>query len=281
MSVKKWTALVAGCVLAGMVATVFVRAAVQTIAGLAVANGTVWTNLKDASFGDGATNGVAMFAPMLWNGTSFVRALGDATNGIKVNVVAGTITANIPANASVNLSQVAGTTTAVGNGVSGAGNIRANLASDNTAIANWGQGATGSGVPSGAVYIGGDASGNLTGQVICDKFLPINNFSTSGSTQEVAASGSTKVYICGFTVNSASTTAVTAKLVYGTGVNCATSPSDLSVAVPLQAATSSAPVGQNVAPPSNVVWSTPASQAVCINLSAAQAVDAQFWYTQF
>ena|GEM_PF-5753045 len=180
-----------------------------------------------------------------------------------------------------NLQKMNGVTVLMGNGTSGTGSQRVNLASDNTAIANWGQGATGSAVPSGAVYLAGNGSGNLTGQVVCDKNVILNAFSTSGSTQEVAASGSTKVYICGFTVNSSSTTAVTAKLVYGTGTNCATSPSDLSVAVPLQAVASSAPVGQNVVAPSNVVWATPASQAVCINLSAAQAVDAQFWYTQF
>lgn len=140
---------------------------------------------------------------------------------------------------------------------------------------------TGAAVPSKAAYVGGNGSGNLTGQVMCDKNFIVNAFSTSGSTQEVAASGSTKIYVCGFAVNSAATTAVTFKLVYGTGTNCATSPADLSIAVPLQAVASTAPVGQNVSPPSNVVWSTTASQALCVNLSAAQAVNAQVWYTQF
>lgn len=84
----------------------------------------------------------------------------------------------LPANQSVNVSQVGGNNTLTNNGVSGSGSQRINLASDNTAIANWGQGATGSAVPSGAQYLGGLAKtalptagsdGNLTGAMV-DKF---------------------------------------------------------------------------------------------------------------
>jgi len=159
------------------------------------------------------------------------------------------------------------------------------IATNNPAIANWGQGATGSAVPSGAVYAGGNGSGNLTGQIMCDSTVIKNNFSTSGSTQIVATPGPGKnTYICGFTVNGASTTANTVKLVYGTHTttDCDTGANDLSVAVPIQAPTSIAPAGQNVSPPSNVVWKTGATNnQVCVNLSAAQAVNLQVWYTSF
>jgi hypothetical protein len=75
----------------------------------------------------------------------------------------------------VSLAQIGANTVASGNGTSGTGNQRVNLASDNTAIANWGQGATGSAVPSGSVYHGGVAqssepskatTGNLTGEFL-------------------------------------------------------------------------------------------------------------------
>ena len=72
-----------------------------------------------------------------------------------VTANAGTGTFNIQANASVNVAQIAAATAATGNGTSGAGNLRVNIASDNTAIANWGLGATGSAVPTGAHYIAG------------------------------------------------------------------------------------------------------------------------------
>lgn len=198
----------------------------------------------------------------IFDGTNVQRALGSSAGRLSIDVNSAPTTA---------VSQSGTWTVQPGN----TANTTPWLTTDSASSA------TGSAVPAKASYIGGNASGNLTGQVICDKNFIVNAFSTSGSTQEVAASGSTKIYVCGFAVNSAATTAVTFKLVYGTGSNCATSPADLSVAVPLQAVTSNAPVGQNVSPPSNVVWSTTASQALCVNLSAAQAVNAQVWYTQF
>jgi hypothetical protein len=49
----------------------------------------------------------------------------------------------LPANQSVNVSQINGVTTLMGNGASGTGAQRTVNASDNSAIANWGHGATG------------------------------------------------------------------------------------------------------------------------------------------
>jgi len=173
------------------------------------------------------------------------------------------------------------TTVDTNTGNASASTIREAVATNNPAIANWGQGATGSAAPSGAVYVGGNAGGNLTGQIICPNTYVNNGLSTSGSTQAVALSSGKSIYICDFFVNSASTTAVNVKLVYGTGTNCATSPSDLSLLVPMQAPTSLSPAGQNVTPPGNTLWSTPASQAVCVNLSSANAVNVMFHWTQF
>ncbi len=77
-----------------------------------------------------------------------------------------------------NLAQMNGAALLMGNGVTGTGSQRVTVSSDNTAVANWGQGATGSAVPSGAQYNAGLAqtalptaatAGNLTGQ-LSDKF---------------------------------------------------------------------------------------------------------------
>lgn len=90
--------------------------------------------------------------------------------------VSGTVA--VSGNPAMNLAQVNGNTTLTGNGATGTGSQRVTVANDNTGIANWGQGATGSAVPSGAQYQGGLAqtalptaatAGNLTGQLF-DKF---------------------------------------------------------------------------------------------------------------
>lgn len=84
----------------------------------------------------------------------------------------------LPANQSVNIAQVNGVTVLVGNGAAGTGSLRATISNDNTAIANWGQGATAAAVPAGAEYQGvlaqtalptAATAGNLVG-TLGDKF---------------------------------------------------------------------------------------------------------------
>ena len=53
-----------------------------------------------------------------------------------------------------NLAQMNGAAILMNNGASGTGSQRINVANDNTGIANWGHGATGSAVPAGATYKG-------------------------------------------------------------------------------------------------------------------------------
>ncbi len=220
-------------------------------------SGTFWQSTQPVSLAS---------LPALVAGSAIVGKVGiDQTTPGTTNAVFAT---NFP------------TTLDTNTGNASASTIREAVATNNPAIPAWGQGATGSAVPSGAVYLGGNAGGNLTGQEICPNTYVNNGLATSGSTQAVALSSGKSIYICDFFVNSASTTAVNVKLVYGTGTNCATSPSDLSILVPMQAPTSIAPVGQNVTPPGNILWSTPVSQAVCVNLSSANAVNVMFHWDQ-
>lgn len=60
----------------------------------------------------------------------------------------------LPANQSVNVAQMNGTTTSMDAGATGVGTQRVILANNSSAIANWGQGATGTTVPTGAQYNG-------------------------------------------------------------------------------------------------------------------------------
>ena len=79
-------------------------------------------------------------------------ALIVATGTDALNV--GTVTTVTTVSTVTNLAQMNGVALLMGNGATGTGSQRVTLASDNTAIAGWGHGATGSAVPSGAQYKG-------------------------------------------------------------------------------------------------------------------------------
>lgn len=59
-----------------------------------------------------------------------------------------------PANQTMNVAQINGVTPLMGNGATGTGSPRVTLSNDNTAIANWGHGATGATAPTGATLGG-------------------------------------------------------------------------------------------------------------------------------
>lgn len=72
-----------------LLSTAFIAfpAAIQSIAGLAVAQSTTkWNNVKDMAFGDAITSGVMMVSPCLWNGTSCDRQRGTITGGALVTI---------------------------------------------------------------------------------------------------------------------------------------------------------------------------------------------------
>lgn len=121
-----------------------------------------------------------------------------------------------------NTAQVAGTAMSVNNGVSGAGTQRTNLASDNSAIANWGHGATGAAPPSGMTSLGAIASGATGGLMQdltnCDQWVDIN---TTASAQLITGVAGRKVYFCNGNIQM-NGGANTIAFVSGTGTTCAT-----------------------------------------------------------
>lgn len=187
---------------------------------------------------------------------------------------------SLAANQSVNESQINGVTPLMGNGTSGTGSQRVNVSSDNTAIANWGQGATGSTVPSGAQYHAGNGSGNLAGYLNCDNATAYDA-ATNGATQLAALTSSQKIYVCGFQISTSQTTAVHVALEYGTGANCATAPTKITPNYPIQAATSTGPIGMVVMTPGYTGLQTIASNELCIVTDAAVSVQALIWWTKF
>lgn len=118
-----------------------------------------------------------------------------------------------------------GTLSVANNGGAGAGTQRIVIANDNTGIANWGQGATGSAVPAGAQYIAGNSSGTLGAFPNCDNqaFL---NMSTATTTELIASQSSKTIRICHIRAEAGGTTTMTFKR--GTGTNCGTGTNTIS-----------------------------------------------------
>ncbi len=72
----------------------------QTVQGLSLKQfGGSTQATDDSAYGDGVTQGILSATARVWNGSSYDRLYGDATNGVWVNVKAGTIT-SAPAKAS-------------------------------------------------------------------------------------------------------------------------------------------------------------------------------------
>ncbi len=118
---------------------------------------------------------------------------------------------------------------------------------------------------------------------ICDQVQPFS-FNTSGQNQILAASGGGVTYhICALVLVSASTTAVTAQMYYGTQSTtpCDTGAATLSASVPLQAISANAPVGITIAPPNSDWKPLAANQQLCLNLSASQTVTGQVNYAKY
>ena len=133
--------------------------------------------------------------------------------------------------------------------------------------------AAGSAAPATAIYAGGNSSGNLAGLVACDSSAQIT-VSTATTTQMVALVAAKSIYVCGFVINGAGAT--TAKLVYGTGANCATGQVSLTPAFTLA-------TGSNVALGNGLgyLMKTISANALCVTNSAAVAANVLITFTQF
>lgn len=205
-------------------------------------------------------------------GVQRVTLASDSTGQVTLATGANTIGA-LTANQSVNNAQVSGTAVAVNNGTASAGVQRVAIASDNSAVAGLGVAATAGTVPTNAVYNGARTSGGLTGLIGCDSTATYSA-STSGSTQLVALTSTQIIFVCGYSITVGST-ATNVKLVYGTGTNCVTSPSDMTPAFNFAA---NGGIAENS--PFYRGLKTIASNALCINTSAGNAVQAIVYYTK-
>jgi hypothetical protein len=133
--------------------------------------------------------------------------------------------------------------------------------------------ATGATAPTSANLTGVVSSGSLTGLVACDSSAQLS-MTTATTTQVIALVAGKSIHICGFVLNGGGTS--TAKLVQGTGTNCATGPTDLTP-------TFSLINGGSVALGTGLgrLMKTNAGSALCVTNSAAIAVRILIIYTQY
>lgn len=166
----------------------------------------------------------------------------------------------------IDLNKVAGTATVTG-GVAGAVGVGGLAAAGGAASGN-------------PVYSAYRDTAGVAVPVICDKSAFVNP-TTATTTQIIALSGTTVIYVCAYQVNFVgSATANTAIFKYGTGASCATGVTSISNTMFGPTATGS---GSQFSMGSGIgyLFKTIAGQALCITTSAATTVGAMVSYAQF
>jgi hypothetical protein len=119
--------------------------------------------------------------------------------------------------------------------------------------------------------------------VACDKKVIIDA-TTLATTTLVPSVANTRVFVCGWTINTASTAAVDVSLIQGSGTACPTSQAPFSETITLQSLTTSSPVGQVVNAPDNVIDATPPGLGLCLVVGGntpSAPVFGKVWYAQF
>lgn len=150
-------------------------------------------------------------------------------------------------------------------GISDGTDVRSIRSASNVGDAN-----AGTGIPAQAQSLFNGATWDRS--IRCNNLVVIDD-SSMGLTTIIAASGSTKVYVCKFTITTAA--AVDVQLFYGTGAACVTT----STALGGLYQQVSAVAEDFIADQSPLT--TPASQAVCLSLGAGTRTTGQIQYAQF
>lgn len=243
------------------------------------ANGTAigisdGTNMKSwlaaIALADGVNgNNTGAVAPWLWNGTTYDRASGTAALGQYVQAKSGAYASgSIASGAMVDLGSQADAACGTDTGTCSAialikrGNQTATNINTNVQAA----------IPAGSNSIGvvgaDPSKGGATPASVAI------NVSTATTTQLVALSGSTKIYVTSFDVIAGGTGNIT--FVYGTGASCGTGTTSLTGAYNLTAQAGIAK-GSGV----GAVLVVPAGKALCVTTSAAVQMSGSVSYQQF
>lgn len=217
----------------------------------------------------------------------------DASGNLKVNIAAQALSkvlvtpdsVALPANQSVNEAQINGVTPLMNNGVSGTGSQRINVASDNSAIANWGHGTPGSAAPAGAVQVGGTDGTNQRVPYMdpCAyntwTYYVVN---VSANTQIVAGSASKNVYVCKMYIQPVAAAANVELVESATSGNaCATSPTGMMGGATAATGANIAINGGFALPADQRAWAKTATSGDAMCIFASAAVTGVIAYVQF
>lgn len=216
-----------------------------------VDSGTITADTESpsaAALGDSAgnpTTGVWGAFLQLFNGTTWDRARGDITNGLDVDVT------RVPTNQTIDLNRISGSALGATNPVP----VRQ---TDGTSF-----------------YDSRNIQGQNSARPIYCSESAFLNMTTATTTQLVALTASQIIYVCSYAFEAAGAT--NAKLVYGTGTNCATGTTD---ATPTWEWTAQTGINRNSGG-GNIVTKTAVSNAICASSSAAVNLKVEISYTKF
>jgi len=157
------------------------------------------------------------------------------------------------------LLSIDGVALLMGAGNTGTGSLRVTLASDNAPLT---------------------IRGANSNQAIFSTIGAFINMTTATTTQIVALSGSTVVYVTGYSAVGDGVTATTFKFVGGTGSNCGTGTHDLTSTLPFTTATQTLGISHGGTGP-GVLFHNVAGEEVCVTSSGAANFGVDVSYAQF
>lgn len=244
------------------------------------------TDTDDGSIAAAQTGAIGLSLTQFYDGTVWRRATsGSGTVGTgTLRVVIATdqtqltnkllVTPDsvaLPANQSVNVSQINGATPLMGAGNTGTGSPRVTIATDQAKVPIAYSDGT-SLLSTDVAPVGGNASTGTVQFENCDTPFKYDT-NTNGSTELIALSSSKIIRVCGLSMVNSTTSAVTVSFRYGTGTACATGATTITPAWVLPAQTSA--IVQGLVLPNSVIpyFKTIASNALCIFTSAGVSIQ--------
>lgn len=233
---------------------------------------------------DGASNtangGLTYGRNLVFNGTTWDRWLGDATNGGFVNVKTSVLPTGAGTSANQTTINTSIGTTNTNLGAPGATACASDTASCsvNQLMQRVAQNLTTLNSTAGAaVATGTNTIGNTGSDPSSGKATPTSTFlalPATATTQIIALSGATKTYVTSYRFMAGGTVNVTFK--YGTGSNCGTGTTTLEGPWPL-----TAQAGMTAGSGLGAIMIVPASQALCVTTDASVTGGVALSYQQF
>lgn len=153
------------------------------------------------------------------------------------------------------------------------------LASNQSAEAAWGQVATGAAPPTGAQYVGANASGAtgglVAGLITCDKHV-FKHITSATDTLAVQGVASQTIRVCGWRSRAAGVATWFLENTASANANCSSANTQIA-----GVATEAANTGETILAPFWTGLANTSGNGLCINSTGTGGVDVDVWYNQF